>query len=147
MAVDKCSYCIFSRAKALESINIQLYGHFINYEKNPKFLGVSFDPRLTFNVHIANLKKKISSRLSILKFLSNKSWRLSKKLLKSIYFALVRSIIDYISFAACTISQSQFKILQTIQNKAITIIFKPPFRTRRLHSFLESLDNQSTTSI
>jgi exonuclease III len=129
VAVNKCSYTVFTRSLAIPNHNIRFYGERIVYERNPKFLGVIFDPTLTFNKQVEAVKQKVIPRLSILKILSNKQWGLSKRLLRSVYLALIRSIIDYNAFIVNTVSATQLKQLQIVQNKAIRILYKPVFKT------------------
>jgi hypothetical protein len=105
-----------------------MYGIKFSYESHPKFLGVVFDPKLTFAQHIEQVREKCMKRISILKILANKNWRITKKTLTNIYYALVRSLIDYLSFAYNVICVTNIDKLQRIQNSAVRAIFKPqPF--------------------
>jgi hypothetical protein len=130
IAVEKCQFTVFTQNKInIEEIELEMYQERIVYERNPKFLGVSFDPRMIFNYHIEQVKIKCIKRLSIIKILSHRSWKLSKRVLILLYYSLIRSIIEYNSFIVHTITATQRTVLQTIQNKALKVILKPPFRT------------------
>ena len=130
IAVNKCNYTIFSACKKLpEDLDLTMYGERINYDPNPKFLGIVFDKRLTFAAHISSLKQRFVNRLAILKVLSHRTWKLSKATLATLYGALIRSVIDYSAFFASAISISQMTALQRLQNKAIKIIYRPAFKT------------------
>ena len=126
MSAHKCSYSIFTKANASENIELKLFESLIPYEKHPRFLGIKFDDKLTFVPHIEELKTKCIKRLNIIKIISHKSWMLDDSTLMSTYYALVRSVIDYVFFAIGIIAESNIMILQRIQNRALKTIFKPP---------------------
>jgi len=132
MAVNKCNWTVFSNDIKIKEIfrnKIIFKGQIIPYDEHPKFLGVYFDEKLTFEKHVNNLKVDCLNRLNQLKIISHKSWMLSKETLKHIYFSIIRSKIEYISFVNKILSELHFKKLEIIQNKALRIIFKPGFRT------------------
>jgi len=131
MSANKCFYSIISnKSKQDKLFKLQLFGEKIPYSKNPAFLGMVLDERLTFKNHIERIKSRTFSRLNIIKILSSRYWKLSSNTLKSIYYALVRSILDYMFFAINSMSQNQLNILQRIQNRAVKSIFKPPLNKR-----------------
>ena len=130
MSANKCSYIIFSNSNKYElGFKLLLFNKEIPYEKNPRFLGITFDERLTFKQHIENIKTKCQSRLNIIKIISHRSWKIRKDTIVATYYALVRSIIDYMAFCFGCVCKSNLLQLQIIQNSAIRSIFKPPFRT------------------
>ena len=98
MNVNKCCYTIFSKsgnknnkfAKQLR-INLNLKGELIPYNKEPVFLGITFDEYLCFNKHIEQLRKKSRIRINIIKILSH----LNKTKLINIYKALIGSLFNY----------------------------------------------------
>jgi hypothetical protein len=81
-----------------------------------------------------------------LKILAHKSWNLTKDTLKQVYFALVRSVLEYSSLILAKICKSSFLKIQRIQNCAIKVIHKLPFRehTELVHkiSGIEPLDSR-----
>ena len=109
---NKTSYVIFTNSQAARSTECQLY---IN-NNNPnspcnenlilpikritgddeypsvKFLGINFDPQLTFKHHVQSISKKISSSLY---FLRSAKHVLTKNALTSIYYSLVHSHLIY----------------------------------------------------
>ena len=60
-----------------------------------KFLGLIWDPKLTFHAHIQHLVKKCRKALNIIKLLSYSNWGSDTQTLLSIFKALIRSKIDY----------------------------------------------------
>ena len=90
--------------------------------KNPKILGVTFDPTLTFCTHVDNTVKKAKQRLSIMKALAGTTWGQQKESLINTYKASIRSLHTY----ACPIwfphiSQTNITKLQRVQNAACRI--------------------------
>jgi hypothetical protein len=53
MAASKCCYTVFASMPYQLNFKPKLFGVAIPNDKNPKFLGVKFDERLTFSTHIA----------------------------------------------------------------------------------------------
>lgn len=86
------------------------------------------DRKLTFAKHTNNIKQKCLKLLNILKCLSYKKWALKTSQQIVVYKALIRSCMEY---APPVLLQSRNNIstLQIIQNKALRIILKVPYRT------------------
>jgi hypothetical protein len=129
MAAGKCSYTVFFSSPYQLKFQPKLFGVTIPNQKNPKFIGVKFDERLTFSQHITEIKIKCLKRLNLIKILSHKSWHLNFKTLKTIYQALVRSLMEYSAFVSVIISKTNLAYLQSIQNRAIKAICRPPLNT------------------
>ena len=128
MNVSKCSYTVFAKgSKKEEKLSLKICQNVIPYQKNPIFLGIQFDERLTFNKQVENIQNKCYDRLKIIKILSHKSWKLNAATLIRIYIALIRSIIDYSFFIFNRLSKKNLKTIQAIQNKALRCIYKQNF--------------------
>ena len=56
-----------------------------------KFLGLIFDPKLSFIPHITSLKSRCTKSLDLIKVLSNTTWGADRKVLLRLYRALIRS--------------------------------------------------------
>ena len=81
LAPHKCAQITFLKAANTEKddLEVSLYGAKIPYEKNPTFLGIVFDVRMSFEAH-GELFKKIKDRMNILKVLSyDRQWSLDTK--------------------------------------------------------------------
>jgi hypothetical protein len=72
----------------------KLYKETIQICENTKFLGITFEPGLSLNEHIIDIKKKCINRINIIQILSNKKWKLNKKTLTIIYLS-IKSIIEF----------------------------------------------------
>jgi hypothetical protein len=82
-----------------------------------KYLGVYFDPNLTFKYHVDQISSKISRALFLLRRVKN---ILSTKALRTLYFSLVQCHLDYANESLT--AQCNFNELYVKQKMAIRII-------------------------
>jgi hypothetical protein len=97
---------------------------------------------MTFNSHIQDIKAKCHIRLNIIKILKHKSWGLTPNTLKNIYYALIRSIIDYSSTIFDILCETRKRELRSIQYHALRIAYNKPLMFS--HSELLQLANAKT---
>ena len=109
----------------LNSLNIgnPLHGPFVNdkildISSKYKYLGLTVDSNLSWNKHVQELCCKLGAHVGVL-------YRLSKILpaecLKSLYFSMVQSVIDYgLTVWGHTLKQNILKV-QRFQNRAARI--------------------------
>ena len=130
MNASKCCFTIFSNG-GREGIDFDLFlnNELIPYNPNPVFLGITFDERLCFNTHFANLRVRALRRLNIIKIFSHKSWHLNSKTLTTIFRALVGSIFDYSFFSVINCSKTSLDSIERVQNRAIRCIFHLPWES------------------
>ena len=119
----KSTVTLFTPDKVREANHhpqVTITNNLLPTEKNPKILGVVFDPHLTFNSHIKYLTERAASRLRVLKALTGTTWGQQKETLLLTYRALIRSILLYAAPVwfpnVTTVSR-----LQTIQNSALRV--------------------------
>jgi hypothetical protein len=127
LAPHKCAQTTFSKAirNTNDELQITIYGQKIGYDINPKFLGITFDPRLGFENHFDKIKAKVKERINVLKVLSyDKSWSLNTKFLLNIYKVLIRSVMDYANVTTAACNDKIVKELEVLQNDALRVIFK-----------------------
>ena len=90
--------------------------------KNPKILGLTFDPKLTYNSHIRKTSDKARNTLKLLKALTSTKWGKQKETIVATYKAITRPILEYVSTILSPIaSTTGITKLQTIQNMALRI--------------------------
>src|SRR5688572_10087247 len=65
--------------------------------KNPKILGLTFDPALTFTEHARITKTKADSSIKIPKALTSTSWGKQKETLLATYKTIILPVIEYAS--------------------------------------------------
>ena len=86
-----------------------------------KFLGVTFDSKLSFLPHLKELKKRCQVSLNALKILSNPEWGGDIETLLHLYRSIVRSKLDYASPVYGSARASYLKMLDPIQNQGLRI--------------------------
>ena len=125
MNASKCCYTIFSNTgRSNMEMDLRLNGDPIPYNPNPVFLGITFDEGLCFKKHFENLRVRALKRLNIIKIFSHKSWHINYSTLTNIYRSLIGSIFDYSFFSIACVSETNLKLVQRVQNRAIRIIYK-----------------------
>ena len=97
-----------------------------------KFLGVFFDPKLTFKYHISKISAKIASSLY---FIRSAKHVLSEKSLKMLYFSLVHCHLLYCNLIWGCANKSNINSLYLIQKKAIRTISNAKFNAHSLPLF------------
>jgi ribonuclease HI len=100
---------------------IKLYEQPVDYEQTFKFLGLTWDPKLTWKTHIMDLKTKCQKPLNFLRSISCHEWGADQKTLLHLYNILVRSRLDYGSVvynSACTTTKA---LLDPIENEGLRI--------------------------
>lgn len=93
----------------------------IPYVDTARFLGVTFDSRLTWKPHIAKLKASCQKALNLLKTLTTTKWGADQESLMYLYRALVRSRLDYGAIVYNSAHPTTLKQLDPIANEAMRI--------------------------
>ncbi|RNA16234.1 RNA-directed DNA polymerase from mobile element jockey-like [Brachionus plicatilis] len=73
---------------------------------------------------IEEIKARCNSRLNLIKILSNKKWGLDLNTLGNLYKSLIGSILDYSFPCLNSLSETNIKRLEVIQNSAVRSILK-----------------------
>ena len=102
--------------------DVSLRGEPLATCRNPKILGITLDPSLTFSPHVKDLTKRTRSRLNIMRALAGVSWGQSRETLLTTYKALIKPLITYAAPVwypnTC---KSAIQPLQAVQNAALRI--------------------------
>ena len=89
-------------------------------ETHPKILGLTFDPKLTFNRHIDNVTTKAKKTLKIIKALTSTTWGKQKETLLTTYKTITRPVLEYgATIYGPIATKTQTTKLQTVQNTAL----------------------------
>jgi hypothetical protein len=141
---DKSTATLFTTDKREHNVTLDLSINNISIPtvKNPKILGLTLDPSLSFGEHTKIAKDKSDSSIKILKALTSTSWGKPKETLLATYKAVVRPIFEYASTIWYPIlSESNLQKLQTTQNSALRIITgcTSDTITQHLHKETETL--------
>lgn len=100
-----------------------------------KFLGIIFDPKLSFIPHIKALKAKTLKSLNLLKVVSKVGWGGDSTVLLRLYRAVVRSKLDYGSIVYGSARPSYLKCLNTVHHQGLRLSLGA-FRTSPVESLL-----------
>ena len=101
---------------------VSLGGEALPLCRNPKILGVTLDPHLTFAPHVKNITERARSRLNIMRALAGVSWGQSRETLLITYKALIKSLISYAAPVWFPNARpSTLQPLQAVQNAALRI--------------------------
>ena len=102
---------------------VQIGGEPIPMEKTPKLLGITLDPTFSFSAHAIAVAKKASSRLKILRALSDSVFGHDKECLLSTYKLFIRSLFDYAAPVVFpNYTRTSIERLQVIQNKSLRLV-------------------------
>lgn len=120
-SIDKTKTVFFTRKRIQEDKKLRLYGREIERLSSFKFLGVTLDSRLTFAEHIRKVEGKCKKVVNVMRCLTGKEWGASCSSLKSIYVALIRSVLDYGSIVVGAAAKSLIKRLEVVQTQALRV--------------------------
>ena len=102
------------------TLTLQINNATLPTNKEPKILGLTLDPKLTYSKHIQNTTIKAKQKMHIMKTLTATHWGKSKETLNITYKAMTRPILEYASTIwSSIISNTNMNKLQTIQNSAL----------------------------
>ena len=86
----------------------------------PTYLGVKLDRALRFRLHLEALRKKISTRVSLLRRLGGQEWGAGAKTLRTAAFTLINSTDEYCSLAWCRSQHT--RMIDSVLNDALRIV-------------------------
>ena len=98
-------------------LNLNIDNNPLETNIHPKILGLTLDPKLTYNEHIKQTKTKAHKTTNIYKAISGTTWGKNKETLTHTYTAITRPVLEYGSTIWSPILRdTNMKSLQTIQN-------------------------------
>ena len=119
---DKTQATVFSPdpAEYNYQLNLTIDGIRLDTTKNPKILGLVFDPKLTYSEHITRTEAKAKSSLKLVKALSGTDWGQQQETLTNTYKQCIRPVLEY----ACPVwapiaSSTNISKVQRVQNAAL----------------------------
>ena len=124
----------------------------ITFNKTPKLLGVIYDRTLSFHTHTEEISHTVSTKLGILASVSNSQWGWDKYHIGQLYFAYMRSKMDY-SGAGWQpwLSETSIGVLERTQNKALRMMTgqlkSSPVEALRLESGIPSYETHMRRNI
>ena len=124
--VKKTNYVFFpcNKLHAEYICDIIINNAIINQKQYVTFLGILMDAALSWDNHISKLATKLTSALYALRSAKN---YLTEKALKTIYYALFQSHIDYGLILWGTAAKKHINRIWILQKKAIRILTKATY--------------------
>jgi hypothetical protein len=131
---DKTRGIYFSRSRRPPESRLILNEKNIPFVNSAKYIGVIFDRRITWRLHVEMIEAK-AFRTFIRTYSLFKSERLSANIKLTLHKALIRSVMTHASPAWEFAADTHLLKLQRLQNKVLRTIGKLPRRTliRELH--------------
>ena len=100
-----------------------------------KFLGTTFDSKLTFQKHFEEILGRCNTRYHRVRLIVNKKWGPRPSTILQIYKQCVRPTFEYGSLSAIATLDTIISKLQRLQNKFIRLVLRLPkyISARLLH--------------
>ena len=125
---EKTKVIIFSKSQTAIRAEpaLSLYGDLLSYYSQIKFLGITFDNRMTFTKHFEEILERCNQKFHRLRILVNKKWGPSPSTILQIYKQCVRPILEYGIVSTITVSETVITKIQRVQNSFIRLAFCLP---------------------
>ena len=121
ISASKSKYMVFGFKRKLPSIGLYMYGSPLEKVKAFKFLGVWFEERMTWSVHVSKILLKCEKVLNVMRSLAGCEWRADKETMLLIYQATIRSSLDYGCFVYGSASKFVLARLDVLQARALRL--------------------------
>jgi hypothetical protein len=123
--VQKTKFSLFHKPSKTKEIpfilpNLLMNKTNIKRQISVNFLGVNFDEKLSWKVHINSIEKKISKSIGMIYRVKP---LLNFKSLKSLYFSFIHSYLTYGNIVWASTNYTKLKKLYSKQKHAVRIIF------------------------
>lgn len=105
-STDKSEFVHFCLGQLRPLVALRLYGRKVSMVPVAKCLGMTLDRRLSYALHITQLRDKCFQRMNVLKVVSRTSYGANRVTLIRFYRAIVRSAPDYDSVAYFSVLNS-----------------------------------------
>ena len=111
---EKTKVIIFSKSQTAIRAEpaLSLYGDLLSYYSHIKFLGITFDNRMTFIKHFEEILEHCNQKFHRLIILVNKKWGPSPATTLQIYMQCVRPIFEYGIVSTITVSETVITKIQ-----------------------------------
>ena len=126
------TWCVnfYNRSSDNNSPRLYLRGELLKYKKSCKFLGITFDDKLSFKNHIEEIVSKCKKRLNLLKALCGQNWGASPETILYTYKSFIRPILEYSCILFAYADEKLISKIQAVETSAINIAHRlPPWTT------------------
>ena len=123
---EKKKIIIFSKSRSAIKAEpaLSLYGDLFSYYPHIKFLGITFDNRMTFTKHFEEILERRNQKFHRLRILVNKKWGQSPETILQIYKQCIRPIFEYGIVSTITVSETVITKIQRVQNCFIRLALR-----------------------
>ena len=127
---SKTQVGLFTNSNNTKEITLNLGRVPLTVSNEIKFLGLTFDRKLTWRHHIDNVRHRMWLRINVIKAISGRNLGMQSKTLIHLYKMWIRPIALYGAPAYYSAAKTHINKIQVIQNSALRIALR---RTRRTH--------------
>ena len=106
--------------EAKRELKVYNNGRLLPFCPTPTYLGVKLDRSLTFRDHLVALRKKLSSRVTLLKQLVSSGWGAGAKTLRITTLSLVYSSAEYCAPVWCRSANT--RLIDSVLNNALRMV-------------------------
>lgn len=114
---------LFTKSIARHDIKLTINGNEIPVVKSAKFLGMTFDNRLSWSNHIKELAERCNKRINVMRAIAGNDWGAQQSTLLTVYRAIIRPVIDYGSIVYDSGSTSLMSAVDSVQYRALKIVY------------------------
>ena len=127
---SKTQVGLFTNSTTAKEITLNLGRVPLKVSNEIKFLGLTFDSKLTWRHHIDNVRHRMWLRINAIKAISGRNLGMQSKTLIHLYKMWIRPIALYGAPAYYSAAKTHLNKIQVIQNSALRIALR---RNRRFH--------------
>ena len=139
---SKTQVGLFTNSNTPKEITLNLGRVPLTVSNEIKFLGLTFDRKLTWRHHIDNVRHRMWLRINAIKAISGRNLGMQSKTLIHLYKMWIRPIALYGAPAYYSAAKTHINKIQVIQNSALRVALR---RTRRTH--IEDLHQEGSLSL
>ena len=150
---SKTTYTVFSLStkEQKKSITLQLNGTTLNKEDYQTYLGVTFDPKLTWKQQTEKTEKRAKVQLNLMRKIAGSTWGADHQTLKTLYTGSIRPTLEYGIQAWGNTAKTHFDRVSRVQNQAARIITgamkSTPIEKLETYTGLQSIKDRRDTKM
>ena len=139
---SKTQVGLFTNSNHAKEITLNLGRVPLTVSNEIKFLGLTFDRKLTWRHHIDNVRHRMWLRINAIKAISGRNLGMQSKTLIHLYKMWIRPIALYGAPAYYSAAKTHINKIHVIQNSALRVALR---RTRRTH--IEDLHQEGSLTL
>ena len=138
---------IFNKKVGLDpKINLKIRGKALKVVTDKKFLGMIFDNKLDWSLHLEKVKNKCISILNLLKTIASSKRKTNSSILLNVYKALILPRLEYGCQAYSSATAEKLRILDPVHHQGLRICLgafrTTPIVSLYVESNINSLENR-----